>query len=322
MAKIIPPIADLSEKSQSIKRFSDVLDGIELWQKLTHKQYANNTLVAFKNDWNHFVVFCHEQHTSPLPAAPSIVRQYIERMARTRKLASLKRYVVTIGLVHRCHALSDPCLHSEVKVIMRQMRTDKHQDQQQAHAFHENHLIRLHQALENSDKLKDVRDLAIWGLMFECLLKRSELSALTCDDIIIDDNAWSLMIKDARIPLSEFGQHTLQNWLLASQIEEGVVFRRIDKHGNLGEQAMDHSSIYRVFRRASDLLNLPKGKIFSGQSPRVGAAQELARSGHSVHEIQQQGRWKSPAMPAQYLGFRQLSEQEMNKFKKFKHWEK
>jgi integrase len=322
MAKDIPSIKDPALQERSIRQFTHIMDGIELWQHLTHKQYANNTLVAFKNDWNRFLEFCIEINVCPLPTTPSTVRRYIQKMQLTRKLATLKRYIVTIGLMHRTHALLDPCLHSEIKVIMRQMRMDKHQDQQQAQGFHENHLIQLHSLLNDSEKIKDQRDLAIWSLMFEAMLKRSELAALTTDDIQIQDNHWYLTVKDDAILLSEFGQRSLQSWLICGQIDTGYLFRRIDKHSNIGEQPMDHSSIYRVFRRASELLNRPIDKIFSGQSPRVGAAKDLAKSGASVHEIQHQGRWKSPAMPAQYMGFNALSEQEMNKFKKFKHWEK
>ncbi len=322
MAKEIPSIQDPMHRERSIRQFSKMLDNIELWQTLTHKQYANNTLVAFKNDWNQFLEYCIEINACPLPATPNSVCRYIHKIQFTRKLASLKRYVVTISLMHRTHALPDPCLHSEVKVIMRQVRLDKHQDQQQAQGFHENHLIKLHSLLSNSEKIKDQRDLAIWSLMFEAMLKRSELAALTTDDIQIQDGHWYLTIKDNALLLSDFGQQCLQHWLICGQIESGYLFRRIDKHSNIGEQPMDHSSIYRVFRRASELLDLPTGKIFSGQSPRVGAAKDLAKAGASVHEIQHQGRWKSPAMPAQYLGYNTLSEQEMNKFKKFKHWEK
>ena len=38
----------------------------------------------------------------------------------------------------------------------------------------------------------------------------------------------------------------------------------------------------------------------SGHSLRVGSAQSLAAAGASVVEMQQAGRWKSPAMPGQY----------------------
>ena len=67
---------------------------------------------------------------------------------------------------------------------------------------------------------------------------------------------------------------------------------------------------------------MPSGNLFSGQSPRVGAAKDLADSGLSVEDIQEQGRWKSPAMPALYVGEKNRHEQELAKYRKTKPWEK
>ena len=39
---------------------------------------------------------------------------------------------------------------------------------------------------------------------------------------------------------------------------------------------------------------------FTGHSPRVGAAQDLAAAGASLVEMQIAGRWSSPGMPARY----------------------
>ncbi len=61
-------------------------------------------------------------------------------MTQTRKLASLKRYIVTIGLVHRCHALPNPCLSNEIKLAMHKQRLDKHDDYTNAYGFRDNHL--------------------------------------------------------------------------------------------------------------------------------------------------------------------------------------
>ena len=108
MAKKIPPIDNEEQQRLSIKTFAGFIESTEPWEELTHSQYAKNTLVAFKNDWNSFVVFCIENQVPCLPAKSDTVHRYIDQMSRSRKLASLKRYMVTISLVHRCHNLTDP----------------------------------------------------------------------------------------------------------------------------------------------------------------------------------------------------------------------
>ncbi|HIF9264183.1 TPA: tyrosine-type recombinase/integrase [Photobacterium damselae] len=316
MAKKIPIIEDDHIKQHSIEQFKSIADTIELWQQLTHRMYADNTLVAFKNDWNMFISFCHQLNQCCLPASADVTCRFIEKMAQTRKLSSLKRYIVTIGLVHKCHALPNPCTSSDVKLAMFQQRMDKHDDYTQAQGFCDNHLQQLHTLFSSATKPKDVRDMAIWALTFEGMLKRSEVAALTVNDIEFIDNKSLITINSHLIELSELATEAVKKWLTLSLIETGFIFRRIDRHGNIGDNPLNHSSIYRVFRRASQELDLPVDVIFSGQSPRVGASQDLARSGLSVHQIQTQGRWKSPAMPAQYIGDRGYRDRELKHFAK------
>ncbi|MGF1731523.1 tyrosine-type recombinase/integrase [Photobacterium kasasachensis] len=323
MAKKIPPIDNEEQQRLSIKTFAGFIESTEPWEELTHCQYAKNTLVAFKNDWNSFVAFCIENKVPCLPAKSDTVHRYIDYMSRSRKLASLKRYMVTISLVHRCHNLTDPCSHTEIRLEMQKQQLRKHDDYRNASAFRDEHLQKLLYQFELSTKVKDIRDVAIWAVSFEAMLKRSELAALTIDSLEIHaDGLIDLLVNGRSIALSSVSSKALQRWLVISMICEGFVFRRIDRHSNIGDKPLDHSSIYRVFRRASDELNLPSSALFSGQSPRVGAAKDLADSGLSINEIQEQGRWKSPAMPAQYVGNTDRHDKEIAKYVKPKPWEK
>ncbi|KHT65333.1 integrase [Photobacterium gaetbulicola] len=323
MTKEIAAILDKKECLKSIKRFSQPLESTALLDNLTHRKYASNTLISFKNDWNNFLAFCITEHIPALPAKPDTVHRYIEQMAKKRKLASLKRYMVTISLIHRCHNLSDPCAKAEIRIAMKKQQLEKHDDSQNASPFRDEHLQQLVDYFELSTKPKDVRDLAIWTVMFEAMLKRSELAALCVENLYIHSSGLiDLDVSSTTISLSSIASKALQRWLMIGMVNDGFVFRRIDRHGNIGDKPLDHSSIYRVFRRASDELGLGNTSLFSGQSPRVGAAQDLSDAGLSIVEIQEQGRWKSPAMPAQYVGNSDRHEKELSKFIKPKPWEK
>lgn len=322
MTKGILAIKDTKQLKRSRSAFSVIMDSIDLWQSLTHKKYAKNTLLAFKNDWNNFILYCESHKRTVLPASVDTVHGFIELMAKKRKLASLKRYIVTIGLVHRCHALPDPCVHTEIRLVMRKQRIDKHDDYNNARAFRDDHLQQLLTLFETSPKVKDIRDMAIWAVAFEAMLKRSELSDLTVDKLETDSKGLIyITLGDRVIPLSAIASNALQRWITIGIIDTDYIFRRIDRHSNIGVLPLDHSSIYRVFRRASEELGLPANVIFSGQSPRVGAAKDLSDAGLSISEIQSHGRWKSPAMPAQYVGNTEKRDQEMAKFLKDKPWD-
>ncbi|MGF1769999.1 tyrosine-type recombinase/integrase [Enterovibrio makurazakiensis] len=314
--KKIEPISDPISIKQSLSTFKQGDIDLERWKLLTMGQYSHNSLLSFQNDWQTFLAYCKDVNVSPLPAAVTAVRRFIEHSAKTRKASSIKRYVITISLLHRVHSLPDPTRHREVRFTLNRLYSEKADDAAQANAFHLSHLNALQRQLGNSDRLKDIRDLLIWTLCFEGMLKRSELAALSFHSAIKEQEVYLLVVDDQRIELSPEASELIDRWLLVSGIIDGPLLRRINKHQQLGDAPMDHSSIYRVFRRAATELGMDGTLTFSGQSPRVGASVDLSESGKSIKEIQQQGRWKSPAMPAQYVGNKQAKDEAMDKFKR------
>ncbi|CZF80935.1 MULTISPECIES: tyrosine-type recombinase/integrase [Grimontia] len=314
--KKIEPITDPKAVKSSILLFKQGALSLEDWHVLTQGLYSKNSLLSFQNDWQVFVEYCREVNVCPLPAAVTAVRRFIEAKSTLRKASSIKRYIITVSMMHRVHGLSDPTRHREVRFTLNKLYQEKADEADQATAFHYHHLQSLHSKLCTSDRLKDIRDLLIWTLCFECMLKRSELAAIQFEDIIKTEYGFTLQISDTSMALSPEASALIELWFEMTAITDGPLLRRINKHQQLGDAPMDHSSIYRVFRRAAEELGVQGTLTFSGQSPRVGASQDLSDSGLTIKEIQQQGRWKSPAMPAQYVGNKQARDEAMDKFKR------
>ena len=128
MTKKIAPIDCPQQVKKSLTQFSQFLEDEELLRVLTHHQYAKNSLISMKNDWNNFLLFCLDKSVSPLPASVTAVRLYIEKQAQTKKLSTIKRYLVTIGLLHRCHSLQDPTNHRQVRFLVKSLQIEKKDD--------------------------------------------------------------------------------------------------------------------------------------------------------------------------------------------------
>ncbi|STQ76144.1 tyrosine-type recombinase/integrase [Grimontia hollisae] len=312
----IHPISDPAEIKQSLAVFKCGEVSLDDWNTLTNGLYSRNSLLSFQNDWQVFVEYCREMKVSPLPAAVTAVRRFVEKQAISRKASSIKRYVITVSMMHRLHSLKDPTRHREVRFTLNRLYQDKADEATQANAFHYTHLLTLQEKLGASKSLKDIRDLLIWTLCFECMLKRSELAVISVNDVSLTGETGTLNIAEHTLELSQEATGLIEQWLTLTGITDGPLLRRINKHQQLGDAPMDHSSIYRVFRRAASELGVEGSLTFSGQSPRVGATQDLSASGLSIKEIQQQGRWKSPAMPAQYVGNKKARDEAMDKFKR------
>ncbi|HAS62736.1 MAG TPA: integrase [Vibrio sp.] len=315
MKKNIPVITDPDKIKRYSQQFLNTVDK-NLLDELTSGMYSLSSLLALTKDWNLFVEFCHNKAVSALPASSTAVRLYIEKVALERKYASVKRYVVTISLVHKILGYADPSKNSRVQTTLGKIRINKTGDQQSTQAFKRDHLEKLTQSLQSSPSVKDWRDLAIYHVMYEGLLKRSELRELSLNQIALNEDYLSIFVGGEEITLSCIARAALMRWLNVRGSLGDYVFTAIDRHGNLSFDQLNDSSIYRILRNASDQLGLDY--TFSGQSLRVGAAQELAEQGVKIRDIQYAGRWLSPAMPYQYIGNATQAELEKMRYLSFK----
>jgi|GEM_PF-912460 len=295
---------------------------VEQMDDLTQHQYAHNSLLAMTKDWNLFIEFCQQRNVQALPASVTATRLFLETEAKIRKYSTIRRYSVTIGLIHTLLSQKDPTNNPQVRQTLMSLRINKKGDQSQATSFTGKHLSILFDKYHKHTSVKLLRDLAIYHVMFECALKRSELKRLKYSQININESDVWIELGEYQYRLSNNAAICLSNWLnrLDDNKSESIVFRSIDRHGNISHGQLDDSSIYRILRNAGQLIGDP-GLKFSGQSARIGAVEELSKQGYKTRQIQEFGRWLSPAMPYQYIGNANSAEIEKLKFFSFKPWE-
>lgn len=295
---------------------------LEQLKIITQNQYSNNSLLAMRKDWLTFCEYTKAHNHAPLPASVASVKLFINNVSRHRKFSSLKRYIVTISNIHQMLGYPDPTLTKEIVFLLNQLKREKLGDERQTTVFSKVHLDMISAQLINMPDSVSCRDLAIYSLMFECALKRSELRDLSLDQFsrsnIENHVQITITLGSLSYQLSSVTSNALERWLTVLNQTEGPVFRSIDRHNNISSSPMNDSSIFRILKKASTLLGLPEHLSFSGQSARVGAVSELHKQGYSVKDIQEFGRWNSPVMPHQYLGQSTQAEAGKQIFKTFK----
>ncbi|MEZ8100826.1 tyrosine-type recombinase/integrase [Vibrio bivalvicida] len=318
MRKNVRVVTCEDERIQFINKLLNNIT-IEELNELMNGEYARNSLLAMRKDWNLFNDFCANRGVQSLPAASTAVRLFLEKESKQRKYSTTKRYGVTIYLIHKTLGMPDPTSNVSVRNLLASLRIDKKADAKSTTPFNRQHLTELTNLLGSSKHLRDIRNLAIYHLMFECMLKRSELRDLSIDSVCLDNSVFKVWMENEEYSLSEDASEILTRWINVRGSHNGAIFNSIDKHGNLSNETLDDSSIYRILRLASDKLKLDVK--FSGQSLRVGAANELASQGMKVKDIQRFGRWKSAAMPYQYIGNQSQAALERMVYKSFKPWD-
>jgi integrase len=273
-----------------------------------------------RSDWNRYIDLCYQQGAAIFPPQMDTIRLFLEKESKERKFSSIRRYSITLSSIYRLLGQPDPLRNTHVRLLLLELRLDKKGDQKQSDALTSAHLNMIHKKLHLSEELLEIRDLAIYFVMFECALKRAELRDMKKQQISFSDETRSqISINEFSYQLSAKATEALKNWLRLVNDNSVYVFRAVDKHNNISVNKLNDSSIYRVFQKAALLLGQPHLK-FSGQSARIGAVKELHQQGEKIAEIQQFGRWNSPVMPTQYVGNKSQSEQLQLRFKKFKPW--
>jgi integrase len=145
------------------------------------------------------------------------------------------------------------------------------------------------------------------------MCRRSELVSLSLEDAIINQENKTFKIKLRKsktdqygmgrwLYLSEATQQAILNWINASNISDGMLFRGI-KRGNNLSKGLSSAHINRIYKQIASKTNIDSATLgnISGHSMRVGAAQDLLISGASLPVIMQRGRWSKADTMMRYV---------------------
>ncbi len=270
---------------------------------------STNTVRARRADLERFAAWCAERQLAPLPARASTVAAYIEAMERVRAPATVRRYVSSIAAAHKAAGERSPSEYAEVQHALRRMRRRKGSRQTQVRGLTWALRERLIEAA--GGRLIDSRNRALLAVAYDAMLRRSEVVALEVVDVTMDrGGSASLLVRRAKtdpegcgavLYLHRDSVRLLKEWLGASRIAAGPLFRSVRKDGAVGGR-LDASQVPRIYRAMAERAGLPPRIVrrISGHSPRVGAAQDMIASGIGTAAIMQAGRWRSARMVQRY----------------------
>lgn len=304
------------------------LDTPLLYERLRARlsSYAPNTQRALAADWKRWRTWCANAARAPFPAAPPDIVEYLlahsppleidstgavainrdATGAGIRRASTTQRWLASLATLHRIADAPDPTRHEDVKAAKRTVRRGRNAPEQKAP-------LRWPDVLKALDtlgrSLRDLRARALIAVAYSTLARRAELVDIRLEDVTFgdtDDGSITLRTKGGDVSeryLASEARRALEAWLDEAQIYDGFVFRRLERHGSIGERAISAEEVARTFKRIAGTLNLdpsrPLARI-SGHSTRIGAAQDLTAAGAALPEIMIAGGWKSPQMPTHY----------------------
>ena len=279
---------------------------------------SNNTIRAYKSDFNDFGVFCAQNGFKSLPTEPKIVSLYLTHLSiQDIKISTLKRRLVSIGVIHK---LKGHYLDTKHPIIIENMigiKRRKGSAQKGKKPLLINNLKLIINVIDkyNNEDIKKFRDRSIILIGFSGGFRRNEIVSLNYDDLDFVTEGVKINIK--RSKTDQFGEGSvkglpyfdnslycpvlsLKNWIEISNINSGPLFRRFSKGSKLSNNRLTDQTVALLIKKYLKLGNIDS-KNYSGHSLRSGFATTAAESGAEERSIMAMTGHKSTEMVRRYI---------------------
>lgn len=273
-------------------------------------KFPANTQRAYNSDMKHFLKWCNQNHMEAfkpnLDHNKFILKSYFSSQINEElSLATITRRKAPLAKLLKVMAWPSPFDDVLFKDWLRGSLRDRPAFQEQATALTHDLLSVINSKLDESCPIQ-LRDKLMLNIMFDGLLRASELCALQCTNISFRKKTLFLAVsktdKDGRgtyRPLSNTSLRLIDLWKTKFNITGGYLLRSLTPSRTVTGKGMQYNSVYEAYKRFSILVNIDEA-MFSTHSARVGGAVTLAENNCSLLDIQRAGGWKTSTMPARY----------------------
>ena len=279
---------------------------------------ANNTVRAYKSDFNDFSLFCVKNGFSFLPSEPKIVSLYLTHLStKDVKISTLKRRLVSIGVIHKIKGHYLDTKHPSIIENLMGIKRRKGSVQKGKKPLLINNLKRIINVIDQdkSEEIKKLRNRTIILIGFSGGFRRNEIVSLDYDDLDFVSEGLKINLKRSKtdqygegsvkgLPYFENPQYcpvvSIEKWLELSKINNGPLFRRFTKGSNLSENRLTDQSVALIIKEYLKLAGIDN-KNYSGHSLRSGFATSAAEAGAEERSIMAMTGHKSTEMVRRYI---------------------
>ena len=274
---------------------------------------APNTRRAYRADWADFAAWCGRYRRSPLPAEPETVAGYLADRSRELKPSTLGRRLATISQAHRAEGHEPPTRHAQVRLVWAGILRERGLAQSHMRPALTEHIRAMVDHLPASPL--GARDRALILLGFAGAMRRSELVGLDVADVAAADDGLVVLIRRSKTDQAgvgrkigiPFGAHpgtcpvvAVRAWLRGSGIEDGPLFRPVNRHGHVLPARLSDRAVAEVVKRSLRAAGRPAGR-YAGHSLRAGFITQAAMAGVGERSIQDQSGHRSLAVLRRYI---------------------
>jgi site-specific recombinase XerD len=279
---------------------------------------ANNTVRAYKSDFKDFGLFCAQNGFKSLPSEPKIVSLYLTYLStKDAKISTLKRRLVSIGVILKLKGHYLDTKHPSIIENIMGIKRRKGSIQKGKKPLLISNLKKLIDIIDeqNNEDIKKLRDRSIILIGFSGGFRRNEIVSLDYDDLDFVEEGLKIQIR--RSKTDQFGEGlvkalpyfdsprycpvvSLKNWIVASKINSGALFKRFTKGSKLSEHRLTNQTVALLIKKYLELVGIDS-KNYSGHSLRSGFATSAAEAGAEERSIMAMTGHKTTQMVRRYI---------------------
>jgi len=298
---------------------------------------APRTVEAYRSDWVQLQRWCDglgvpyqvpdpEKLSEPVPVG--IIESYLLDRSNpetpdTVAPVTLTRHLTAVKWWHRKAGLVSPTDHPVLADVIAGIRRLEARSTRRVRPIYLDDLVAAVDALP--DGTKGDRDRALLLVGWWGALRRSELSALVVGDVTDDPRGLLVNLKRSKtdqegkgrtVPLhyhpgSACPVLAARSWM--QRVEDGPLFRQVDRWGNLRPNALTGQGVALVVKEAVERIGHDPA-VFSGHSLRAGFVSECDRRGISTTAVRLVTGHQSDQMLSVYTRPRSLFDQSAGAF--------
>jgi integrase len=271
-----------------------------------------STRRAYASGLRDFEAWAAARSLSWLPATPETVATYLAHLADSgRSPSTINQRLAAIRWAHEAQELPSPTTSKGVRSTMSGIRRSLGTEPTRKEAATPDLLLTM--LSHGSSDLMGLRDRALLLFGFASALRRSELVALDLVDLTRTDRGLMISVRRSKTDQEGTGRqiaivpgrtddtcpiHALDVWLGEAGITEGRLFRRIDRHGNVGDR-LGTRAVGEAVQRLAKRAGLDPTR-FGGHSLRAGFVTAAADRGASIGRIMDHTGHRSASMVRTY----------------------
>jgi len=299
-----------------------IITNIKALQKETllnlQNSKANNTVRAYKSDFNDFELFCAQNAFKSLPSEPKIVSLYLTYLStKDVKMSTLKRRLVSIGVIHKLKGHYLDTKHPSIIENIMGIKRRKGSIQKGKKPLLINILKQIINVIdkEKIEEIKKLRDRSIILIGFSGGFRRNEIISLNYEDIDFVQEGLKISLKRSKtdqfgeglmkgLPYFDNSQYcpvvSMRKWIEISKINSGPLFRRFKKGSKLSDNRLSDQTVALLIKDYLKIAGI-ESKNYSGHSLRSGFATSAAESGAEERSIMAMTGHKSTEMVRRYI---------------------